>query len=341
MKIRYYFMSMMVATFAMTGFTSCDDDDTIIETPDTELTFDAETAKVKIGAENRIALPVATGAGDYRGYSLNPDVAEVVTGEDGQFYIEGYKNGVAKVVVSDAANQYKQLIVSVYTTDEMTLSHSDYNFVTPLGLSSTSNECSVVLGNGEYTVESDNAKVEASINPETGVISLTATSGKDEYTANITVTDCSNLSATIKVTVSATFDAFTDADINNLLGKTKNEVYIKSSQFSQNEHYYFRYESWGSWKDEAGSDNLHTFGWWYGSSWSDYGGHYIIYPEDAAINEEVNGTYRFKYFYGYDLYNLEGKVKVIKDDATAKIVIWWDVDMDNEVINRGWIVKIK
>lgn len=172
MKIRYYFMSMMVATFAMTGFTSCDDDDTIIETPDTELTFDAETAKVKIGAENRIALPVATGAGDYRGYSLNPDVAEVVTGEDGQFYIEGYKNGVAKVVVSDAANQYKQLIVSVYTTDEMTLSHSDYNFVTPMGLSSTSNECSVVLGNGEYTVESDNAKVEASINPETGVISL-------------------------------------------------------------------------------------------------------------------------------------------------------------------------
>ena len=55
----------------------------------------------------------------------------------------------------------------------------------------------------------------------------------------------------------------------------------------------------------------------------------------------MNGTYRFKYYYGYDLYNLEGKAKIIKDDATAKIVIWWDVDMDNEVINRGWIVKIK
>lgn len=331
---------MMVATFAMAGFTSCDDDDTIIEAPTPEITFDGETPRVKIGAENRITLPVATGAGNYQAFSLTPEIAEVVTGEDGQYYIEGRKNGVAQIVVSDAANQYKQLLVSVYTTDEMTLSHSEFTFVTPMGLSTSNSECTVVLGNGDYTVESDNDKVKASINAETGVITLTATSAKDEYTATVTVKDCSDLSASIKVTVSATFDPFTDSDIDAILAKTSSDLYIQSSQFSQNTNYDFPYyERYGSWSDKAGSDNLHTFGWWEGN----YGGHYIIYPEGTALNEEVNATYRFKYNYGssYPIYNLEGKAKVIKDDATAKIVIWWDVDMTNEVINRGWIVKIK
>lgn len=335
---------MMVAVFAITGFTSCDDDDdTVIEIPaPDEITFEGEATRVKIGSDNRITIPVATGGGDYRGYSLNPEIAEVVTGEDGQYYIEGYKNGVAKIVVSDAANQYKQLSVSVYTTEEMTLSHSEYTFETPMGLSATSNECSVVLGNGDYSVESDNQKVKASIDAETGVITLTATSAKDEYSATVTVKDCSDLSASIKVTVSATFDPFTDSDIDAILAKTSSDLYIQSSQFPQNTNADFpRWERYGVWTDEAGSDNLHTFGWWEGN----YGGHYIIYPQGTALNQEVNATYRFKYNISYatpyPTYNLEGTAKIIKDDDTAKIVIWWDVDMDNEVINRGWIVKIK
>lgn len=338
-----------MASAAVVGFTSCSDDDDdapVVVTPD-DLTLSQDIARVKIGPENRVLLPVATGAGEYHAYSLNPDIADVVTGDDGMYYIEGFKNGTADLVVSDAANRYVRMKASVYTTEEMTLSHTAYNFKTPMGLSSSSSECHVVLGNGGYTVESDNSKVVATIDAETGVITMTATSAKNEFTAKVTVTDCSGLSASMDVTVVATFDPFTDADLQNLMAATSNDWYIKSSQFSQTRCSDLPYyENYGEWTDEANGDGTHTFGWWEIYWGSDYGGHHIVYPEGTAVGEEVAGKYLFKYNidYGggnYPKYELEGTVKILKDDDVSKVVIWWNVDMENECINRGWIVKKK
>ena len=122
---------------------------------------------MKIGTENRAALPIATGGGEYNAYTINPEIAEVVKGEDGNLYIEGYKNGSTSLIVSDAANNYKRIEVVVYTTDELKLSHTELDFVTPLGVSSSTSDCKVALGNGGYSVESDNAKVEAIVDSET------------------------------------------------------------------------------------------------------------------------------------------------------------------------------
>lgn len=348
MKLKYYFLSLVLATSCGFAFTSCDDDDEVVpvvEVP--ELTFDSDALRVKIGEENKAALPIATGGGQYNAFSLDESIAKATLGEDGIVYVEGLKNGNTYVVVSDAAGNYKRYPVSVYTTEAMTLSHENYSFVTPLGISSSSSECAVVLGNGGYTVETDNEKVRASINSETGVITMTATSGRDEYVAIVTVTDCSNLTASINVTVTPTFDAFTASEIEDIKAKTKNDYYIMSNQFTQNINYDLRYygEQYHTWKDADNGDGTHTFGLWegYGNGYYDYVGHYVIYPQGTAVDQEVAAKYEFKYNSGnYNpKYELDGTAKIIKDDATSKIVIWWNVDLENEVISRGWIVKMK
>lgn len=329
-----------MASAVLTGFTSCsDDDDAPAPVQKEELTFSTDNLRVKIGEENRQALPIATGGGQYNAYSLDPDVADIWMSEDGQAYVEGFRNGTAQIVVSDAENQYKRLTVGVYTTDEMTLSHDTYEFLTPLGLSSTSSECHVLLGNGGYTAESSNPKVKATVDSETGVITLTATSGKNEFIADVTVSDCTGLSAVIKVKVNYTLDAFTDADIAELAAKSANETYIKSSLFPETCNTDCNNWGWsyGQWKDADNDDGSHTFGWWE-PSYGDYGGHYIIYPAGTALNTEVAATYKFQYSVRTTTWTMEGKAKIIRDDSVAKVMIWWDVDLDNECINRGWIV---
>ena len=235
MKAKYYLLFLIMAVFSFGGLQSCSDDENEIPEvkPQEELTFTSDLLRVKIGAENRVALPIATGAGEYNAYSFDSEIADVVAGDDGNVYIEGYKNGSTTLVVSDAANNYKKLEVRVYTTDELKLSHTEFNFVTPMGYSSSTSECSVTLGNGGYSVSSDNDKVVPEIDSESGIITLTATSGKEEYIAIVTVTDCSGLTATMKVNVKPTFEAFTQSDIDMILAKESSDWYIKSSQFSQ------------------------------------------------------------------------------------------------------------
>lgn len=348
MKAKYYLLYLIMAVFSFGGLQSCSDEEN--EIPEVKhqekLTFTSDLLRVKIGAENRVALPIATGAGEYNAYSLDSEIADVVADNDGYVYIEGYKNGSTILVVSDAANNYKRLKIVVYTIDELKLSHTEFNFVTPMGSSSTS-ECSVTLGNGGYSVSSDNDKVVPEIDSESGIITLTATSGKEEYIATVTVTDCSSLTATIKVNVKPTFEAFTQSDIDMILAKESNDWYIKSSQFSQTLNTDLpRYEKYGEWKDAA-EDGQYVFGWWEDNHDSyntrDYGGHVIFYPAETTLNQEVDATYQFKYNRGSSnpIYKLEGKAKVIKDDENVKIVIWWNVDMENECINRGWIIRHK
>ncbi len=326
MKLKYIFMSMVLAGAAMVGFTSCsDDDDEPAPVIEEELVLGTDV-RVKIGAENRVALPIETGNGNYRAFSLAPEIADVVE-ENGEFFIEGFQNGTARIVVSDGANNYKQLEVSVYTTEVMQLSHEAYSFVTVLGKSATSTECSVTLGNGGYTIESDNDKVSVSINAETGAITMTATSGKDEFTANITVTDTSGLTATIAVTVTATFDPFVQSELDALLAMTENAI-----DYNGDYPYYFNY-----YKDNMSTetvDGITKTGWnyytWYSLK--------LSYPEGTAVGVEVDGSITVG---NWDEVTYDGKVKILADDDTRFVGIYYNVDLENEKIDRGYVVWIK
>lgn len=342
MKLKYYLLGTALVAMASVTFTSCSDDDDPSVPAEEELVVPSEVTRVKIG--ELAALPVISGNGDYQAWSLDPSVCEVVKGDDGACYIEGYKNGNTSVIVSDAAGLYKKIAVSVYTTETMELSHTALEFVTPLGFSSTNRECHVVLGNGEYTITSDNEKVAATIDPETGEIAITATSGKDEYTAVVTVSDISALTASITVTVKATFDAFTQADIDEILAKTEGDVFAQVQGLDDNRPYYYRgsYISRGNKYTNDGTTCV--LGWNYENWGSVYGRLDFTYPASATVGEEVSGKLNFLY-YPWGSYakaeDVEGTVKIIEDNDQRIVALWWLVDMDNECINRAYVVHYK
>ena len=151
---------------AAVGFTSCNDDDPLVtldpvekvegEAGESTLKVPEEVVKVKIG--NDIAVPAEGAQGTVNAYSLNENVVKIADSGNGPM-IQGVKNGTAEIMVSDDSGSYKKFTVSVYTTDVMQLSHTAYDFEIPLGSSATTTECHVVLGNGEYTIVSDNPKV--------------------------------------------------------------------------------------------------------------------------------------------------------------------------------------
>lgn len=309
-------------------------------TADLNVEVSESTDRVKIGADTKAELPIDPSLGEYTVECLTPQYAEIVT-EGDKVYLEGKANGAAYVNIGQG-DLLRQITYSVYTTDVLTMNETSFSFETPLGLSSSTNDCYVVLGNGGYTVTSNNAKVTATINSTTGVLTITATSAKDPFTAVLTVKDCTGLTATVNVTVTSTLDAFTDSDIAMLAAKTANEAYIKSSQFSQTSNTDTGSGLWyyGEWKDASNGDGTHTFGWWE-PSYGDYGGHYITYPEGTGIDTEVDAKYIFQYSRGTTKWILDGKAKIIRDDDVAKVMIWWNVDLDNETISRGWIVRKK
>lgn len=340
-------MSVLLMGSTMVGLTSCSDDDTTAPAVDEkeDLTLTADVQRVKIGPENMVLIDVASGNGQYHAFSLNPEIADVVVGDDGQYYIQGFKNGTAQMVISDAASNYKQLTVFVYTTDQLQLSHEDYTMSAVLGKNIISRECTVVLGNGGYSVESNNAMLHAEIDSESGMITIEAIAYKEEFKAVVTVKDCAGLSASINVTVTPSLEPFTQDELDAILAKNRNDLFIEDHQFPYTvaEDFARGLERSGTWSDRSTGNGSHTFGWWC-DGWYD-AGHYIIYPEGTTIGQEVDAIYRFLYrssiFYGETTYNLDGKAKILQDDGTKKVMIWWNVDLENEFISRGWIVKMK
>ena len=343
MKINKYLLGMVMVSAAAVGFTSCNDDDPLVtldpvekvegEAGESTLKVPEEVVKVKIG--NDIAVPVEGAQGDVKAYSLNENVVKIADSGNGPM-IQGVKNGNAEIMVSDASGAYKKFPVSIYTTDVMQLSHTSYEFITPLGKSATSKECSVVLGNGEYTIVSDNSKVRVSIDSESGAITMTATSAREDYTANVTVHDVSGLEATMAVTVKATFDAFTPAELNELLAMTESAIDYNGSY-----PYYFDYykdygTSYGNMLTRTENGTTST-GYEHRGSWSSY---MILlnYPEGTGLNTEVEGSLSYAYGSKRDY---TGKIKILADNAQKFVGIWYDVDLENETINRGYVVWIK
>src|SRR3712207_9438290 len=70
--------------------------------------------------------------------------------------VEGFKNGMTNLVVSDKNSRYRRVCVSVYTTDVMTISKESFEMLTPLG--QEGRERLEVKGNGGLTDEVDSVR---------------------------------------------------------------------------------------------------------------------------------------------------------------------------------------
>ena len=350
MKLKYYIAGVAMTLSASFLFTACDDDDIIDEpvvvvTPESgnsDLSLTEKSVRVKIGADNRVALPA--GGSDVKAFSLDPSVANVVE-EGGKILIEGFKNGTTDIMVSDAGNNYKTLPVTVYTTENMQLSHSAMDLEAILGTSALSEDVKVTLGNGGYSAKSDNDAVQVYADEETGVVTVNARAKKDVYTAVVTVSDASGLEANFTVKVIPTFDPFTPAQIEDILSKKESLVWADCKDPSDgNEPYYFGYRLWGYGEFLNGdSDNTKTIGWWLYLDGDDYGGLKLEYPSSTAVGTSTEGKmyFRYSYYEWYGLYEYPVEVTLLEDNDERIVAIASQADLANERLNRGYFIVYK
>ena len=284
-KITQMLLVAMLLTF---GFAGCSDDNETInpggETKVPDFILEQESIKVKIGTENKVTVTVKEGGGEYEAFILNANIAKAET-VDGVIKVEGVANGQTSLIVSDKYNRYRKIPISVYTTEKLELSHKAFDLVTILGNSNTV-MANIVLGNRGYEVTSNNPAVTVSVNEE-GVISMTAVSKKTEFTAIVTVKDYTGLSEDITVTVKASLEPFTDAELEAIM--LDNTLrYFYNGSYTGSSYYTYLIEITGEGKQRYGWDYYSFF--WYKLEFK--GGKDVGTKEDAVFdyNYYIDGS---------------------------------------------------
>lgn len=332
MKISDKLIILLLSTMLPMGFVGCSDDDDIPssdgeEAP--EFVVGQESIKVKIGPENKVTMNVEQGGGEYSAFILDENIAKAEM-VDGAIRVEGFANGQTSLIISDKYSRYRRVPVSVYTTDVLQLSTEKLDLKFPLGHSGMQS-ANVVLGNGEYVITSDNPAVKVSIDAE-GVISMTATSKKETYTANITVTDCTNLSANIAVTVVATMDPYTEKELDAIKENSERVYSLNGSEDSN--------QSYADFVNEVLEDGKLRYGWIYENWGTLYGKYYIDFEGDKSVGVKKNALFSYynmwSNYYGLkDYENQPITLEIIKNDGTNIWGVFSFVDEEDEKLIFG------
>ena len=286
-----------------------------------EFVLGQESIKVKIGSENKATVDVKQGGGEYNAFILDARIAktEIV---DGVIKVEGLANGQTFLMVSDKYSRYRKLPVSVYTTDKLQLSHETFDLITLLGYSKTL-KANVVLGNGGYEVMSDNPAVSVSVN-EAGEISMKATSKKEDFTANITVTDCTGLTANIAVTVKASLEPFTTEELEAIKADNSRRYYYRGRRTDDYDVEYV---------NTTIDDGKIRYGW---NLWGSYY-HYMDFMGDKTEGVKEGATFSVSSWIVSDKYSGQAvTLKIIKNDGTNLWGVFSFVDEEREILCSGY-----
>lgn len=325
MKITSKIIVLLMSALLPMGFAGCSDDDDDMPNPGgeeaPEFVLGQESIKVKIGSENKATVDVKQGGGEYNAFILDARIAktEIV---DGVIKVEGLANGQTFLMVSDKYSRYRKLPVSVYTTDKLQLSHETFDLITLLGYSKTL-KANVVLGNGGYEVMSDNPAVSVSVN-EAGEISMKATSKEEDFTANITVTDCTGLTANIVVTVKASLEPFTTEELEAIKADNSRRYYYRGRRTDDYDVEYV---------NTTIDDGKIRYGW---NLWGSYY-HYMDFMGDKTEGVKEGATFSVSSWIVSDKYSGQAvTLKIIKNDGTNLWGVFSFVDEEREILCSGY-----
>lgn len=325
MKIISKVIVLLMSVLLPMGFVGCSDDETphSVEEKIPEFVLGQESIKVKVGQENKVTVNIKQGGGEYNAFILD---AKVATAEvaNGVIKVEGLVNGQTFLMISDRYNRYRKLSVSVYTTDKLQLSHETFDVITLLGSSETL-KANVVLGNGGYRATSDNLAVSVSID-ESGELSMTAISKKEKFTANITITDSTGLTANIAITVKASLEPFTTEELKVIKADNSRRYYFRNTRTDD-------YGYGTSYVNMIKDSGKIRYGW---SLWGSYY-HYIDFMSDKTEGVKENATLSISSWSVDKRYSdQEVTLKIIKNDGTNLWGVFSFIDEKREVIYFGY-----
>lgn len=291
----------------LAGAGACGDDNGAspvepVTPPSPGLEVPTDVLRVKNG--EALTLQVTQGGGDYNVFSLDPSVA-TATIVDGQIEIQGVEVGQTAIIVSDSGGYYRKVPVSVYVYETITIDKTEIDLVALLGNVAFAS-AQVTQGNGGYSIASSDTRVTAMI-ADDGSIAMSATSKPDDYTATLTVTDKSGLTATILVTVKASYEPFTEEDLADIKADAT-RTYILDG-------YQSNYMGYGKSVNADNGDGTISYGWQYAPiSWLTYR-FKITFTGDKTVGKKTDALLDYTMYMG-DTYNVPIDLEIIQADAT-------------------------
>lgn len=221
------YTSFFITAVMLLAFMACSKDnkgnEPVVD-PIPEFNIGKQSLDIKVGEKANI--PIEKGAGEYKAFSLNPEIVKVEL-VNNALVIDAVKNGKSAIVISDKEARYKSLPVVVYTYDEILVNKPDVEVKFKLGNPPSEPVIvDITQGNGDYKVTSDNKNVEARISYENKIFIYLK--GKAE--ANVTVSDYKGLKTIIKVHAIESTEPYTEEELeviksgNTLLYRFEDDV---------------------------------------------------------------------------------------------------------------------
>lgn len=298
MKIKNILGLLLLSIFSLSFAACSEDNDPIEESETSDFILKSETVKIVVGTTAEIEI--SKGNGDYKAFSLNPEIATVKM-ENGKIIVEGKNSGITSIVLSDKSNQFKKVsIVSYY--DQIILSQEAIDVKMPIG-NPKIKTIEVLSGNGGYTASVDKEDL-VLVTVNKNVLSIKALK---EGTAVITIKDALDLVKEITVNITTTDVAYDNKDLEGIKANETLRYDFAGSTTINSENRWYTYLN----KKE---NDLNLYGW-------DYYNYYFLklyFAGDKSIGEKINGKLTYK----YDALTFTDepiKFEIIKNDGTK---IW-------------------
>lgn len=327
---KLFLILFSILTTCMVGCSDDDDNLPGMDNPVPELKLENESVKVIIGSENKLALKIEQGGGGYNAFSLDESVATVEI-DGSTVTIEGLMNGKTSVIVSDDNGYYRKIDVWACMTDShISLSTHELNMVSLLG-HTCSETVEILLGNGFYTVSSDNDNILASLTKE-GKIKISGNSKRSVETATVTVTDWSGLTGTIEVSLSSKLEPYTDEELEAI--KQNPAVRYNYDKVNLIPAYLLNYTNYIN----TVENGKQVYGWVV----PDYNYSFkLYYLGDKSVGKKENSTLSAMFFANDENGNVGGMfngepvtLEIIKNDGTH---IWGIYSyVKNEKLHYGY-----
>lgn len=305
MKAKYLFLAMTAIVLGCSMTACSSDDDDVIPTPEprqkTALSFDADTVQVGVGES--VNFNIKEGGGDYKVISENPDIAEA-TVSGTAVTINSQKKGLTGIVISDAAGNYKRVVVkSMYF--KLTLDKEAVTVNMKLGQAKAGASVQVVNGNGQYTTSSDKPEICTATVRGDSEIYIT---GKKTGEATITVTDLMGLTATIKVTCNVSTVAYTEEEKAEIMSKSVPQLTWDGRRTAESNFYLVKHDV-----VEDGRQRVYLL---YGSSWFESIYNQFLFEGDFSVGKKTNGAYIYDTGWSTPTQFTENvDVEIIKNDG--------------------------
>jgi hypothetical protein len=220
---------------------------------------------------------------------------------NGEAQVKGIRNGQTTLIISDNGGYYKKFPVSVYTTDVLELDMTDAELEAGLGRTAQCN-ASVITGNGGYTGTTDNTDVTVQVSDD-GAIVIKAKTKHDTYTAKVTITDVTGLSASINLSVKSNMVPFTDAELEAIMSTNTRRYYIDGTPFE--------FITSGTTINKEDVNGVVQMG-------QDFYGYNVMvtFTGGKSVGKKTDATFTYNFYSGTTYNNEPVELEVIKNDGT-------------------------